>query len=355
MGEKTKTCIYKNVLGVFVIKGDSVVAFEPFPGDPEEIASRLESPSPEEELIIKSTGYVKIEEISKPPELDLLLEGAGATKEEYYGLLREVSLILAKRDISELQKDKMIIQAVEAQDDVEEALNILSERIREWYSLHFPELDSTVEQHDEYVKLIKSYGKRENFPEEFEGTLSMGAKLEGVGIEILKSFASQIASIYDYKDELNTYIETAMDETAPNLSAFAGPIVGAKLISQAKGLENLALMPASRVQVLGAQKAMFKHMKKRADPPKHGVIFQHPSIKTAPWWQRGKIARSFSGKAAIAAKADAFSGNYIADGLKRDFKKRLKEIKKQYPDEPKKMRIIRFKPEKKKKRKGKKR
>jgi nucleolar protein 56 len=107
------------------------------------------------------------------------------------------------------------------------------------------------------------------------------------------------------------------------------------------------------VQVLGAKKAMFKHMKQKADPPKHGIIFQHPSIKTAPWWQRGKIARSFSGKAAIAAKADAFSDKYIADGLKRDFKKRLKEIKEQYPGEPKKMRIIRYKPEK-KKRKGKK-
>jgi nucleolar protein 56 len=349
-----KAYLYKNVLGVFAIADDQILAFEPFPRDAEEIANRLEGVAPEEGLILKRIKGYGIEKNLKPPDLDILLDKAGATSEEYYSLLKEVSFILAKKSISKLPRGRMIIQAVEAQDDLEEALNILSERIREWYSLHFPELDSDVEEHQEFVELIEKYGARDNFPEEFGSTSSIGAILEPVDIEILKRFASEIVHIYEFKDELNSYIESAMEEVAPNVSAFAGPIVGAKLLSQAKSLENLAKMPASRVQVLGAKKAMFKHMKHRANPPKHGVIFQHPSIKTAPWWQRGKIARSFSGKAAIAAKADAFSGEYIADGLKRDFKKRLKEIKEQYPPEPKKMRIIRFKPEKKKKRKGKK-
>lgn len=331
--------IYKNVLGVFTLADDEVIAFEPFPRDAEEIAERLEGEAP----------YDEIEKKLKPPELDMLLDKAGATREEYYGLLKEVTFILAKKEISELQKDRMIIQAIEAQDDLEEALNILSERIREWYSLHFPELDPAVEEHREYVELIKKYGSGEDFPEEFDGTLSIGARIGPGDIEILKRFASEIVHIYEFREELNSYIESAMEEAAPNLLAFAGASVGAKLISQAKGLENLAKMPASRVQVLGAKKAMFKHIKNKADPPKHGVIFQHPSIRTAKWWQRGKIARSFSGKVAIAVKADAFSGRYIADGLKKDFKRRLKDVKEQYSDEPKKMRIIRYKPEKKQK------
>jgi nucleolar protein 56 len=347
-----KAYIYKNVLGVFALTGDEVMAFEPFPRDAEEIAKRLEGDAPEEDLILKSIEYDEIGKISTPPELGMLLDAAGTTREEYYDLLKEVTFILSKKDISTLSRDMLIIQAVEAQDDAEEALNILSERIREWYSLHFPELDSAVEDHREFVKHIKRYGNRDNFPEDFD-TASIGAGLGPADIEIIRRFAREIDDIYTFKDELNSYIESSMEEVAPNLLAFAGPLVGAKLLSQAKGLENLAKMPASRVQVLGAKKAMFKHMKQKADPPKHGIIFQHPSIKTAPWWQRGKIARSFSGKAAIAAKADAFTGEYIADGLKRDFKKRLKAIKEQYKEEPKKMRIIRYKPEK-KKRKGKK-
>jgi nucleolar protein 56 len=348
-----KAYIYKNVLGVFAIEADKVIAFEPFPHDVEEIAGRLEGTSIEEDVILKRMGNKKIEKTSKAPDLEILLTESGTTRDEYYGLLREVSQVLAKKEISTLGRDMMIIQAVEAQDDTEEALNILSERIREWYSLHFPELDFAVENHQEFVELVKKYGARDNFPEEFGSISSIGAGLEDVDMEILARFASEIVHIYEFKDELYSYIESAMERVAPNLSAFAGPIVGAKLLSQAKGLENLAKMPASRLQVLGAKKAMFKHMKQKADPPKHGVIYQHPSIKTAPWWQRGKIARSFSGKAAIAAKADAFTGKYIADGLKRDFKKRLKEIKEQYKDEPKKMRIVRYKPEK-KKRKGRK-
>jgi nucleolar protein 56 len=347
-----KVHIYKNVLGVFALEGDDVIAFEPFPRDALEIAKRIEGKSPEEDAILKRIRDKEIEKKSKSPDLEILLHESGTTRDEYYGLLREVAQVLAKKDISTLSRDMLIIQAVEAQDDTEEALNILSERIREWYSLHFPELDNAIEEHQEFVSLVKEYGARDNFPEDFD-TTSIGAGLEDADIELLTRFAKEIAGTYKFKDELYSYIESAMEEVAPNLASFAGPIVGAKLISQAKGLENLAKMPASRVQVLGAKKAMFKHMKQRADPPKHGIIYQHPSIKTAPWWQRGKISRSFSGKAAIAAKADAFTGKYIANDLKKDFKRRLKEIKEQYPSEPKKMRIIRYVPEK-KKRKGRK-
>lgn len=350
-----KVCLYKNVLGVFALAGDEVVAFEPFSCDTVKIAIKLRERAPEERRILKQVKGYGVIEVPNPPDLDTLLEKAGTTREEYYALLKEVSIILARNEIKELRRDRMVIQAVEAQDDLEEALNILSERIREWYSLHFPELAFTVPDHRDFVEFIKEYGSRENFPEDFEGTASMGAKLGPDDIEALKIFASQIVRLYEFKEELGLYIESAMEEIAPNLSAFAGPIVGAKLLSQAKGLESLAKMPASRVQILGAQKAMFKHIKHGGPPPKHGVIFQHPSIKTSGWWQRGKIARSFAGKAAIAAKADAFSGEYIADGLKRKFKRRLKEIKEKYPHEPKKMRIIRYIPEKKQKKKRRKR
>ncbi len=345
-----KAHIYKSVLGAFAVADGKIIAFEPFPSDVEKIVKKLFEDTPEEKRIIKK--LKKYEIISgTPPDLDVLLKKAGIARDEYNKLLKKVTIASAGTKIGIFRRDKMIIQAVEAREDVEEALNIISERIREWYSLHFPELDSAVYDHEEFVELIKKHGSKDNFPEEFGGESSLGADLPGDDIAILKQFASQIADIYRFRDKLDSYIESAMEDIAPNLSLFAGSAVGAKLLSQAKGLENLAKMPASRLQILGAQKAMFKHIKKGAPPPKHGVIFQHPAIKTAKWWQRGKIARSFSGKAAIAAKADAFSGKYIADELKRGFKKRLKEISEKYPEAPQKMRIIRYTPEKKKRRK----
>jgi nucleolar protein 56 len=196
-----KAYIYKNVLGVFVLTGDEVIAFEPFPRDAEEIAKRLEGDAPEEDHILKSIEYDEIGKISTPPELGMLLDAAGTTREEYYSILKEVTFILSKKDISTLSRDMLIIQAVEAQDDAEEALNILSERIREWYSLHFPELDSAVEDHQEFVKLVKRHGDRDNFPEDFD-TASIGAGLGPADIEIIRRFAKEIDDIYTFKDEL---------------------------------------------------------------------------------------------------------------------------------------------------------
>ncbi len=186
---------------------------------PEEIAKRLEETTPEERRVLKRVEGPDVIGVSTPPDLDMLLESASATREEYYKLLKDVSIVLAKYEISSIKRDRMIIQAVEAQDDLEEALNILSERIREWYSLHFPELDLAVEDHREFVEFIKTYGKREGFPEEFGGISSMGARLGPEDIEILKRFASQIVHIYEFREELGSYIGSAMEETAPNLLA----------------------------------------------------------------------------------------------------------------------------------------
>ena len=108
-----------------------------------------------------------------------------------------------------------------------------------------------------------------------------------------------------------------MEEMAPNIRAVAGALLGARMISLAGGLQNLAMRPASTIQVLGAEKALFRSLKTGARPPKHGLIFQHTLLHDAKRWQRGKIARVIAGKLAIAARADAFGeGHYIGDRLK---------------------------------------
>nr|3GQU_A Chain A, Nop5p Protein [Pyrococcus horikoshii]3GQX_A Chain A, NOP5P PROTEIN [Pyrococcus horikoshii]3GQX_B Chain B, NOP5P PROTEIN [Pyrococcus horikoshii] len=134
---------------------------------------------------------------------------------------------------------------------------------------------------------------------------------------------------------LEDYIDKAMDDVAPNLKALVGAKLGARLISLAGGLKELAMLPSSTIQVLGAEKALFRHLRTGAKPPKHGVIYQYPAINRSPWWQRGKIARALAGKLAIAARVDYFSGEYIAEELKKELEARIKEIKEKYPRPPK--------------------
>jgi nucleolar protein 56 len=126
-----------------------------------------------------------------------------------------------------------------------------------------------------------------------------------------------------------------MKEVAPNVTALVGPLLGARLLSLAGSLEELAKLPASTVQVLGAEKALFRALRTGGKPPKHGVIFQFAEIRRAPKWQRGKIARALATKLAIAAKVDFFTGRYIGDELKKRLYERIEEIKKLYPKPPK--------------------
>ena len=125
-----------------------------------------------------------------------------------------------------------------------------------------------------------------------------------------------------------------MKDVTPNMSSLIGPTLSAKLISIAGSLDHLAKMPASTLQVLGAEKALFRALKTGARPPKHGIIFQYAAIHQAPRWQRGKIARALSGKLSIAARIDAFKGEFRGEALKRGLEKRIDEIKEKYKNPP---------------------
>jgi len=125
-----------------------------------------------------------------------------------------------------------------------------------------------------------------------------------------------------------------MDEVAPNTKTIAGSLLGARLIAIAGSLRNLAMRPASTIQVLGAEKALFRSLKTGARPPKHGLIFQHALLHDAKRWQRGKIARAIAGKLAIAIRIDAFGGNYVGDRLKADLDRRIEEIRQKYSEPP---------------------
>ncbi|RLI16433.1 C/D box methylation guide ribonucleoprotein complex aNOP56 subunit, partial [Candidatus Bathyarchaeota archaeon] len=138
--------------------------------------------------------------------------------------------------------------------------------------------------------------------------------------------------LYKLRESLEAYLDKAMEEVAHNTKALVGSLLGARLIAIAGGLTNLAKRPASTIQVLGAEKALFRSLKTGTRPPKHGIIFQHTFLHEAKKWQRGKIARALAGKIAIAARTDAFGGRYIGEELKADLEKRIEEIHEKYTE-----------------------
>jgi nucleolar protein 56 len=143
----------------------------------------------------------------------------------------------------------------------------------------------------------------------------MGAALDEEDMEALQSYTQRVMDLYRERERLTEYISALANETAPNVAHLAGPVLGAKLIDKAGGLRRMAMMPSSTIQVLGAEKAMFRALKSNAKPPKHGLLFQHPYVHGAPKDKRGSRARALAAKLAIAARADVFSGEFIAGDL----------------------------------------
>lgn len=274
--------------------------------------------------------------------------------EEYYRRVYELTVLQTRMKIRKAaeKRDLFIANAISAVDDADKILNLMASRIREWYGLHFPELEELVRDHRDYVRLVYELGHRSNFTiENIKKVLpnisderarriaevaqkSVGADMADFDIEAIKAYARVFVMLVDTRRKLAEYIDEAMKEVAPNIRELVGPLLGARLINLAGGLMKLALLPASTIQVLGAEKALFRALRTGGKPPKHGVIFQFPEIFRSPRWQRGKIARALAAKLAIAAKADAFTGNFIAPKLKEELMKRIQEIKTLYAKPP---------------------
>ena len=257
--------------------------------------------------------------------------------EEYDILLRDVCIRAAKSQISSSDTDDTrIIQAVEAMDDIDRNVNELSERLMTWYGRYFPELNLTGEA---LARFVSDYGSRDNIPEDhklFEkAAVSMGSELSFADEELLRALAANICSLYDTRRHIESYIITSMGSVAPNLTNIAGAPLGARLISMAGSLEKLAAFPSSTIQVIGASRALFKHLRSRAPSPKHGIIFNNVIIKNAPWWQRGKLARAFAAKISLAARTDCYSGE-LDPSIKENLEKKLDMIRKANPSPPKK-------------------
>lgn len=285
--------------GTFLCSKKEVLDKRLFPKKVQEIVQRLEEMQQgtiltEEQKIVKAKQVVvqekRLQSLGTYKKQDPVFQKL-EIKAESYGfsldLLRQATLLLSNHQIKEFisSPDLQIIQMVHALDDLLQTANLFSERLERWNVI--PTADEKKQPFEELVILIDNEMHR-----------------------------------------LEYLIEEDMKTIAPNIASLVGPLIGARLLASAGSLKKLAQMPASTIQILGAEKALFRYKKEGGKPPKHGIIFQHAFINRAPKSLRGKIARSMAAKLATAAKADAFTKRDIADLLIKELNARLQEIKK---------------------------
>lgn len=331
--------------GCFLCDENRIIDKRLFPKDASEISERLAlmqrgGTLPEEHELVEGKSRMFVADrrqalLGKPTLFD-----SSFIKAENFGydnkLMHEAMLGLGRLRTSEpIPRDRSLVQAIRNLDDLIETSNLLNERLHEWYGLHFPELADHAKD-KRYADLIARYGERDGIIEDLGLELeSIGAELDEEDMRAVQDLADTLCRIYDDRERTEEYISSIVKDSCPNLCAIAGGPLSARLISLAGGLERLASLPSSTIQMLGAEKAMFRHLKSGKRPPKHGVIYQHPEVHRAPKWQRGNISRALAGKISIAAKIDQYSGEFRGDALNEEFLKRIEDIKRRYPNPPK--------------------
>lgn len=287
-------------------------------------------------------------------KLDLIIKfGLSDDRDELAGILQKFAINLSSMKVKETSEklDLHLVQAVNTLDEIDEIINTISTRIREWYGLHFPELDYLLQNIITYANIVRDAGSRENITKELLSQLevpekkieliqqaiskSQGGDLTVESSESLKILASEVLKLSELRTNLSSTIENLMEILAPNLKNILTAIIGARLIAKAGSLLRLAQMPSSTIQIIGAEKALFRALKTGTRPPKHGLIFQHPSVNSAPKWQRGKIARALSSKIAIAVRIDVYRKGGLDNSLLDKLTKRIETIQKIYHEPPK--------------------
>ncbi|RKP26118.1 hypothetical protein SYNPS1DRAFT_32820 [Syncephalis pseudoplumigaleata] len=242
--------------------------------------------------------------------------------------------------------DNMIIQSIALIDQLDKDINTFSMRIREWYGWHFPELVKIVNDNGQYARLAKLIKNKLQLTEEslpaIEEILdqdagkaqqvldaaraSMGTDISDIDMINIQNFADRVIALTDYRKRLHEYLQSRMSQVAPNLAALIGEMVGARLISHAGSLTNLAKYPASTVQILGAEKALFRALKTRGNTPKYGLIYHSSFIGKAGQKNKGRISRFLANKCSIASRIDCFTESptvKFGDAMRKQVEDRL--------------------------------
>ncbi|KAI8320166.1 Nop domain-containing protein [Martensiomyces pterosporus] len=243
------------------------------------------------------------------------------------------------------RSDNMIIQAISLLDQLDKDLNTFSMRVREWYGWHFPELSKIIADHYKYARLAKAIKNKGTLGDDSIDMLteiteddsisrqildaaraSMGTDISEIDLLNIETFATRVISLSEYRKNLYDYLVSKMGLVAPNLASLIGDVVGARLIAHAGSLTNLSKYPASTVQILGAEKALFRALKVRGNTPKYGLIYNSSFIGRAGTKNKGRISRFLANKATIASRIDCYTDaptNKFGEALRQQVEDRL--------------------------------
>lgn len=243
--------------------------------------------------------------------------------------------------------DTMIIQAISLHADLDKEINNYMMRLREWYGYHFPELTKIVTDNSIYTKVVKVIGMKKNTGEvdlaslvgedvereiRTAAEISMGTDISENDESFILGLADQIIELLEYRDSLEAYLINRMSAVAPNLSALVGEMIAAKLIAKAGSLVTLAKHSASTLQIIGAEKALFKAMKAKKNTPKYGIIYQTKIVANANGKAKGKIARALAAKSSLCVRLDALQeeeNTELGQECKEYIDKRLEYLEKE--------------------------
>jgi nucleolar protein 56 len=240
-------------------------------------------------------------------------------KKELLNKLYLENLAETKQKVKDsINEDNLIIQTINCIEELTKTVNLNSKRLKEWYGLYNPEKTKEINDNNALARFIVSEKNKEKIND------SMGANLKSEDLEEIIALAKHINSTFKLIENYKKYLDTIMTKKCPNLKEIAGYMLGAKLIEHSGSIKKLAMMTASTIQLLGAEKALFRHLKTGSKVPKHGLILQHPLVSNAKQKEKGKIARALADKIAICIRIDYFKGQFIADRLKKELEEKFK-------------------------------
>lgn len=256
-----------------------------------------------------------------------LLNNIFENEKELNEFMNRFGIELSRRIVRSEKKDKVAVNVMGLLIDIDKIINLFSERLREWYGLHFPELNRNVRNHEMFCKIIKKYGHRDNINGYKNiSKNSTGIDFSEVDVKAVVDFSKILIGIFKLKENLSKYMDHLLSEIMPNTKEVAGTLIAGRLLYNAGDLEKLARFPSSTIQLLGAEKALFRHLRGKGKLPKHGIIFLHPLVQKAPKKLRGKVARAVASKISIALKMDAFSEKREGKKIRKELEKRVEEI-----------------------------
>ncbi len=272
----------------------------------------------------KSEKKEGIKPLSDGEKLGRILQAVSMDMDEFF----RANVTITKADLkASVGDDLLIIHAIDSIDALNKAINTIVKRLREWYELYNPEFSRSAPDHQKFVEAIITTEKDKLLGQiGLTADITMGADLKKEDVAPIMDMAGRANELYQLKKREEEYLEGKMKEVSPNVTSVAGYLIGAKLIAFAGSTKRLAELPSSTIQLLGAEKALFRHITRKSLPPKYGVLHEHPLISRARKEDHGKVARLIADKLSIAAKVDYFKGEYVGEKLREDMEKRLRSL-----------------------------